>query len=155
MNLDVDVKKLAQDVSVGCAILCVLEIALVLLLNAVKLVTFNPLIIASSIGGTVVIVFCFWWMAKSLQKALDDATNGGKNIRVGVAAGYNLRLLAQGVWIVIDIFVPQLIYGEFIPLITICGLLPLLFPRIAIVSLQATGRLKKNNKTSNEQGGEG
>lgn len=154
MNLDGDVKKLAMSVTCGCSILCVIEIVLVSLLAATGLVTFNPLIIASSIGGTLVIVLCFWWMAKSIQKALDEATKEGKNINAGVAKGYNQRLFAQAIWIVLDIFVPKMIYGDFVPLITICGLLPLLFPRISILVSQAKGKLKKNKNISSEEGGE-
>jgi hypothetical protein len=141
LKLDIDIKQLANGVTIGCGILCILEIAVALILSAVKLIKFYPLLIAASIGGTVVIVMCFWWMASALQRSLDKEKDGGEQVKKGVTTGYNKRLMAQGIWIVISIFVPKAIYGDFVSVITICGLLPLLFPRIAILGLQKTGRI--------------
>ncbi|MBQ1598512.1 MAG: hypothetical protein II566_09985 [Lachnospiraceae bacterium] len=146
MKLDIDIRRLANGVSVGCAVLCLIEIGVALALSAFGIITLKPAsqIIASilaSVGGTVVIVGCFWWMASALQQALNKEEDGGEQVKKGVTTGYNKRLMAQGIWIVISIFVPKAIYGDFVSAVTICGLLPLLFPRIAILGLQKAGRI--------------
>ena len=85
-------------------------------------------------------------MAVSLQKSLDEAASGGKAVKKGVQAGYNKRLLAQAAWVAVAVFVPYIN--------TVCGLIPLLFPKLAIYGLQITGKLNLMQPKSGGKGGE-
>jgi len=143
VKLDADVSKLVKTVSIGCFVMCAVEILIAAILRIAGLIHFYALMIIFAVLGTAVVVGCFFWMASSLQKSLDAAENGGAKVSRGVQAGYNKRRIAQALWMVAAIFVPQVIYGKFVPNITISGILPLLFPAMVIYVVQLTGRFKK------------
>lgn len=156
MKFDSDIKGLVKGVFIGCSILCAAETVIGIVIAAAGFFDFtaDPKTIAGivlgSAGGTAVAMGVFVWMAASLQKSLNEAALGGAHVKRGVQAGYTRRLLAQGVWIVIAVFAP------FIN--TIFGLIPLLFPKLAIYGLQLTGKLNLTNTkgtgSSGDKGGE-
>lgn len=145
MKLDSDIKGLLKGVFTGCVILCAAEAVLGIAACAAGLfglqadaVSVSGVVLGSA-GGTAVAMLVFWWMCVSLQKSLDRAALGGMDVKRGVQAGYTKRLLVQGIWVVIAALVP------FIN--TVCGLIPLLFPKFAIYLLQITGKLALTQKT--------
>jgi hypothetical protein len=135
MHLDSDLKGFIKGVTIGCSLLCAAQIAISAGLSASGLIKFHfdYTIITGTVGGTLVALGVFVWMMFSLQRALSAAENGGAEVRRGVQLGYGKRLLAQGVWIVAAIFLSQIN--------TVCALIPLLFPKLAIYLLQITGKL--------------
>jgi hypothetical protein len=149
MHLDDDIKGFVKGVFAGCGILCVIEIVVGFLISLTGLYSFDATFIIGAVGGTLVGMICFIWMAISLQRSLDNAQNGGAEVRRGVQKGYTLRMGLQLLWMVAAILVP------FIH--TIGGLVPLLFPKIAIYILRITGKLNLTqnvNSTAGVKGGE-
>ena len=149
MHLDDDIKGLVKGVYVGCGILCVIEIVVGFLISLTGLYSFDATIIIGAVGGTLIGMICFIWMAVSLQRSLDAAQNGGAEVRRGVQKGYTQRMGLQGLWIVAAVFVP------FINVIS--ALVPLLFPKLAIFLLQITGKLNLTqnvDSTTGVKGGE-
>ena len=146
MKFDKDIAVFAKDVSRVSVILCIVEIAVSVVLSVTGLFPFRIGYILGSAGGTAVAILCFYWMAAQLQKALDQAQVVGTQVNRGVQAGYNKRLLLQGVWILLAIFVP------FINVI--CGVIPLLFPKLSILILQKTGKLNLTQSAGDPKGGE-
>lgn len=145
MKLDSDIGGLLKGVLTGCVILCLLETIAGIVVYAAGVLGLEASpknfigVVLGSFGGTVVAMLVFLWMAVSLQKALNAAAADGKAVRKGVQTGYASRLLAQGVWVAAAIFIPYIN--------TICGLIPLLFPKMAIYVLQITGKLNLTQKT--------
>ena len=152
MKLDSDIKGLVKGVFTGCGILCAIEIAVGIVMCAAGFFHEGSTpasiagVIVGSLGGTAVAMLVFLWMAVSLQKSLDKAALGSAAVKRGVQAGYTQRLLAQGAWVVAAALVP------FIN--TICGLVPLLFPKLAIYMLQVTGKLSLTQKSQTGQAAE-
>jgi len=140
VHLDSDIKTFVKDVYIGCGILCVAEIAVCMIVSMTGFFDFTIGMTLGAIGGTLVSMICFLWMAFSLQRSLDKAQNGATPINKGVQSGYGKRLALQGVWILVCIF-----SGIVNP---ICGLIPLLFPKAAIYMAQMTGRLELTKKAS-------
>jgi len=151
MKFDADIKGLLKGVFTGCGILCAVEVAIGIVIYAVGLFGLKGTssnivgVVLGAAGGTAVACLVFLWMAASLQKSLNQAALGGAAVRKGVQTGYTRRLLAQGLWVIAAIFLP------FIN--TICGLIPLLFPKLAIYILQITGKLNLTQKPG-DKGGE-
>lgn len=152
MKFDSDIGQLLKGVLRTSVILCLIECAAGIALHLAGLsgTKADALSIAGvvlgSAGGTAVAVLVFRWMCASLQKSLDDAARGGAAVKKGVQTGYAKRLLVQGVWAVAAIFAP------FIN--TICGLIPLLFPKMSIYILQKTGKLGMTRPKTGQEGGE-
>ena len=90
MHLDDDIKGFVKGVFAGCGILCVIEIVVGFLISLTGLYSFDVTIIIGAVGGTLVGMICFIWMAVSLQRSLDAAQNGGAEVRRGVQKGYTL-----------------------------------------------------------------
>lgn len=145
MKFDNDIKGLLKGVLTGCGILCLVEVVIGIVFCAAGLFNMKmapgPLIgvILGSVGGTAVAMLVFLWMTVSLQKSLDKAALGGAAVKKGVQTGYTQRLLVQGIWVVAAIMIP------FIN--TVCGLIPLLFPKLSIYLLQITGKLNLTQKS--------
>ncbi|WP_051226373.1 ATP synthase subunit I [Butyrivibrio sp. MC2013] len=133
LHLDNDLKTFIKEVYIGSGILCVVEILALAAVSMTRIFKFDLTVVLGAVGGTLVAMLVFAWMAMSLQKSLDMAASGETQVRKGVQLGYGKRLLAQGVWIVFAIYAP------FIN--TISALIPLLFPKAAIYLLQITGKL--------------
>ncbi len=146
MQLDKDVRDLAKGVTRGSSILCVIEILLIVLLSVAGLVTFRLTMVLAAIGGTAVVVGCFWWMAVSLQKSLDEALSGGRAVKSGVMAGYGKRLGVQGLWVIVTVVVPYMLTGQMQTSVIVCGLVPLLFARLSIYGIQITGKRRARRK---------
>ena len=147
MHLDDDIKGFVKGVYAGCGILCVIEIVVGYLISLFGLYSFDVKIVIGAVGGTLVGMICFIWMAVSLQKSLNDAQNGGAEVRRSVQKSYTKRMGLQGLWIVASIFIP------FINVVS--ALIPLLFPRMAIFMLQITGKLNLTQKVDNAAGVKG
>lgn len=147
MHLDDDIKGLVKGVFACCGILCVIEIVVGFLISFTGLYAFDVTIVIGAVGGTLIGMICFIWMAVSLQKSLNAAQNGGAEVRRGVQKGYIQRMGLQGLWIVASVFVP------FINVIS--ALIPLLFPKLAIYILQITGKLNLTGKVGSEPGVKG
>ena len=174
VRFDSDIKGLLKGVGIGCSILCAVEMAAGIVIYAAGFfhLKADPVsiigVILGSVLGTAVAVAVFWWMAASLQRSLDESAwmaksvsrrtsasmamlwtwtaSGGKAVKKGVQAGYNKRLLAQAAWVAVAVFVPYIN--------TVCGLIPLLFPKLAIYGLQITGKLNLTQPKSGGKGGE-
>lgn len=152
MKLDSDIRDLLKGVLRTSILFCAIECVLAAALYAAGAVGSGADeksiagVVIGAAGGTAVAVLVFWWMCVSLQKSLDKAAQGGAAVKKGVQTGYAQRMLVQGLWVVAAALAP------FIN--TICGLVPLLFPKMAIYVLQKTGKLKLTQKTPGEKGGE-
>lgn len=147
MHLDDDIKGLVKGVFTCCAVLCVIEIVAGFLISLTGLYSFDVTIVIGAVGGTLIGMICFIWMAQSLQKSLDAAQNGGAEVRRGVQKGYAQRMGLQGLWIVASVFAP------FINVIS--ALVPLLFPKLAIYVLQITGKLNLTQNVDSQAGVKG
>ena len=140
MHLDDDIKGLVKGVFACCGILCVIEIVVGFLISFTGLYAFDVTIVIGAVGGTLIGMICFIWMAVSLQRSLNAAQNGGAEVRRGVQKGYTQRMGLQGLWIVASVFVP------FINVIS--ALIPLLFPLLSVIGWSGL-KLKLNRTVYN------
>lgn len=89
-----------------------------------------PIILAAC-GGTVIAVLNFTLLCITVQQAVEIEDR--KKMQARFQLSYNIRMVTQAGWVVICFFAPALhIFA---------GALPLVFPKLTILFLQATGRL--------------
>lgn len=122
-----EVKRIAFGTVVGSAIL----VAVMFVLSAIGVGTFDYRVFTGVIGGSIVAVLNFSLMCMTIQRAVGIGEQ--KAMKSFIQGSYNGRLLLQAGWIVAAYLMPWVnIFAAAIPL---------LFPNLMIFYLQARGKL--------------
>lgn len=127
--------------AVGTAVCAVLMLAVFALLGVTGLYPFRPSIVFGAVGGSVVAILNFTLMCLTVQSV--TGITDPKQLHARVQASYNGRLMLQALWGVAALVAPFLQ--------PVAALLPLLFPRVVIFYLQATGQYKPEPKSADAE----
>ena len=116
----------------GTLILDVLLIAGLFLMSQFDIGTFDPgKILISTLIGSCIAVLNFTLMCLTIQNAVEMEDK--KKMQAKFQLSYNARMILQSAWVVTAFLVPAFHF--------IAGAAPVLFPKITLLYLQATGKL--------------
>lgn len=132
MNLQPEVKKELLRIAGGTAICTAAMWVLFAALHVAGLAPFDYTVILGGIVGSAVAVGNFYGICVMVQRVLDEPDEGRRKVQLKLS--YNVRMLVQGLWVVIAIAAPCFQ--------ALAGAAPLLFPRVTIYYLQITGKYK-------------
>lgn len=121
-----------RRISMGTAVLDIIMIALLSFLSSFGIGTFDPLPIAlAAAGGSIIAVINFTILCITIQNAvgIEDKQKMQKKFQLS----YNIRMVIQAAWVLICYLSPYLHL--------FAGALPLFFPKVTILYLNATGKL--------------
>ena len=130
MKLQPESKKELARIAGGTAICTAAMWVLFAAFHLVGWVPFDSTVVLGGLIGAAVAVGNFAGICLMVQKVVDEKDEDRR--RMMLKASYNIRMLAQAVWVIIAIAAPW-----FQPF---AGVLPLFFPRITIYYLQITGK---------------
>lgn len=130
MKLQPASQKELVRIAAGTIVCSALMLAVFAVLGALGVVAFGAPVVLGALGGTAVAIINFAVLCLTVQNiaAMPDQ----KNARAKMQLSYNGRLMFQAAWCVFAYMLP--FFQVF------AGVIPLLFPRIVIYFLQATGR---------------
>lgn len=139
MKLQNSSRKEIKRIALGTLVLDVVMILGFYVLALFGIGTFDLLsILLAALGGSVIAVLNFTILCITIQQAVEIEDR--KKMQARFQLSYNIRMIVQAGWVVICFFVPALhIFA---------GALPLLFPKLTIILLQATGRLYPRQQES-------
>lgn len=146
MKLQSASKKEVTRIALGTCICSVIMIAALFLLNLLGIGTFSlSRILLGAVCGSLIAIGNFVILCLTVQNAV--GIEDKKHMKAKFQLSYNMRMLVQGVWVVVALLVPQIH--------VVAGALPLLFPHVVILFLQFTGRLHpaKSTDTSSDAAG--
>lgn len=130
-----EVKRIACGTAVGGLML----IAAMFALSVMGIGTFDYRVITGTIGGCTVAVVNFALMCMTIQRAVSIGEQ--KAMKAFIQGSYNGRLLLQAGWIVAAYLMP------WVNVFT--AAIPLLFPNLMILYLQARGKLVTPSERKN------
>ena len=118
------VKKETRNIAIGTGIGVVLMILIFFLLNMVlpEDVPFDYKVILGGIGGFIIAVLNFFWMAVTVQKV--TSIEDEQRARQTMAVSLRYRLLMQLIWVILAIVVP--VFN------LVAGIVPLFIPSMTI-----------------------
>ena len=125
-------RKEVKRVAVGTLVCDVLLVAGLFLASQFDIGTFDlgKILISAAIGSCIA-VLNFALMCLTVQSALGMTDQ--KKMKAKFQLSYNARMILQSGWTVIAFLIPGLHF--------IAGAAPVLFPKVTILYLQATGKL--------------
>ena len=132
-----EVKRIACGTAVGGTLL----VAAMFALDLMGVGTFDYRVITGTVGGCIVAVLNFVLMCLTIQRAVNITEQ--KTMRSFIQGSYNGRLFLQAGWIVAAYLMPWV--NVF------AAAIPLLFPNLMILYLQARGKLVTPSKRKNPQ----
>ena len=130
-----EVKRIACGTAVGGVLL----IAVMFLLSLLGIGTFDYRVIIGVIGGCIVAVINFTMMCLTIQRAVNIGEQ--KAMKAFIQGSYNGRLFLQAAWIVGAYLMPWTN--------VLAAAIPLLFPNLMIIYLQARGKLVTPSERKN------
>ncbi len=143
MKLQPASRREIKRIAAGTAVLDVLMIAAFAVLGLLKIMEFQliPIVLAAFIGSCLAIG-SFTLLCLTVQQAVEIEDR--KKMQAKFQLSYNIRMVVQAGWVVICFFVPWLnIFA---------GALPLAFPKVTILYLNARGKLMdKADSPANEE----
>lgn len=132
MKLQAASKKEIARITKGVLICDGLMIAALFLLSLLGVGTFTPFrILLGALMGSGVTIGNFTLLCLTVQQAAN--TEDQKLMKRRFQLSYNMRLLAQALWVVLCFLIPQIHL--------VAGALPVLFPNLTIYYLQIRGKL--------------
>lgn len=132
MKLQAASKKEIKRIFFGTLILDALLIAGLFLMSQFGIGTFDlSRILISALIGSCVAVLNFTVMCLTIQSAVEMEDK--KKMQAKFQLSYNARMILQSAWVVAAFLLPAFHF--------IAGAAPVLFPKITILYLQATGKL--------------
>ena len=132
MKLQAASKRELTRIAVGTISLTLVMILALYLLSLVGVGTFEwSRILIGAVLGSAIAIGNFAVLCLTVQKAVDITDQ--KRMRAKFQLSYNMRMLVQGVWVVVALMVPGIH--------VVAGALPLLFPHAVILFLQFHGKL--------------
>lgn len=132
MKLQPGSQKELQRIACGVAICTAAMWAVFAALNVVGWGAFDYTVVLGGLIGAVIAIANFAGICLVVEKVVDEPDE--KKRKQQLQASYNVRMMAQAVWIIVAIGAPC--FQAF------AGVLPLLFPRVTIYYLQITGKYK-------------
>ncbi len=126
MGVQEAVKKETSFILIGTTIACVIVVLGFFILHQVvpSYAPFDYTVFVGAIGGLIVAVGNFFWMALTVQKIAGMNQDEDDRARSTMAVSLRYRTLLQLVWVVIAIFVPQINL--------VSGIIPLFIPSVLI-----------------------
>lgn len=132
MKLQPASQKELLHISVGTLLCAAVMVGVFALLSAAGIYPFSLSVLWAALVGSAVAILNFALLCLTVQKVAEMGDNA-KGARAAMQSSYNARMMLQGLWCVLALVLPC-----FQP---VAGILPLLFPRIAIFLMQKTGRV--------------
>ena len=132
MRLQPASRREIKRIAIGTGILDVLMIAAFAVLGLLKIMNFQllPILLSAAIGSCLAIG-SFTLLCITVQQAVEIEDK--KKMQAKFQLSYNIRMIVQAGWVVICFFVPWLnIFA---------GAIPLTFPKVTILYLNARGKL--------------
>lgn len=133
MKLQPASQKELLHIAVGTLLCAAVMVGVFALLSAAGVYPFSLSIVWAALAGSAVAIFNFALLCLTVQKVAEMGDNA-KNARAAMQTSYNTRMMLQGLWCVLAFILPCFQ--------AVAGILPLLFPRIAIYLMQLTGRYR-------------
>ena len=148
MKLQPASRKEITRITIGTACCDLILIAGLFLLSQFGIGTFSfGKILISALCGSVIAILNFAIMCLTVQSAVGMTDQ--KKMKAKFQLSYNARMVVQSAWVVAAFLIPQIHF--------IAGAAPVLFPKVTILYLQATGKLmpageaaKASEPTENE-----
>lgn len=136
-------RKEITRIAIGTLFWDVILVAVLFLLSQFDIGKFDlGRILFSAACGSLVAVLNFTALCVTVQNVV--GTENKKQMQAKFQVSYNFRMLLQAVWVVVALLLPQIH--------VVAGAVPLLFPNLTILALQATGKLMpKNEKASSAE----
>jgi len=132
MKLQPASKKELTRVAAGTGVLDLILVAGLFLLSQFGIGTFSLVkILYSALCGSVIAILNFAIMCLTIQNAV--GMTDMKKMKAKFQLSYNARMIIQAGWTVAAFLIPQIHF--------VAGAAPILFPKVTILYLQATGRL--------------
>lgn len=143
MKLQPASKKEVKRVALGTGFFDIVMIAVLFLGSLFDIGTFDLVkILMSTLIGSVIAIISFIIMCLTIQSAVTMTDK--KKMKAKFQLSYNARMVLQAGWAVAAFLIPGIHF--------IAGAAPILFPKVTILALQATGRLMpKEAQTSATQ----
>lgn len=148
MKLQPASRKEVTRIAIGTACCDLILIAGLFLLSQFGIGTFSfGKILISALCGSIIAILNFAIMCLTVQSAVGMTDQ--KKMKAKFQLSYNARMVVQSAWVVAAFLIPQIHF--------IAGAAPVLFPKVTILYLQATGKLmpageaaKASEPTENE-----
>ncbi len=148
MKLQPASRKEVTRITIGTACCDLILIAGLFLLSQFGIGTFSfGKILISALCGSIIAILNFAIMCLTVQSAVGMTDQ--KKMKAKFQLSYNARMVVQSAWVVAAFLIPQIHF--------IAGAAPVLFPKVTILYLQATGKLmpageaaKASEPTENE-----
>lgn len=148
MKLQPASRKEITRITIGTACCDLILIAGLFLLSQFGIGTFSfGKILISALCGSIIAILNFAIMCLTVQSAVGMTDQ--KKMKAKFQLSYNARMVVQSAWVVAAFLIPQIHF--------IAGAAPVLFPKVTILYLQATGKLmpageaaKASEPTENE-----
>ena len=148
MKLQPASRKEITRITIGTACCDLILVAGLFLLSQFGIGTFSfGKILISALCGSVIAILNFTVMCLTVQSAVGMTDQ--KQMKAKFQLSYNARMVVQSAWVVAAFLIPQIHF--------IAGAAPVLFPKVTILYLKATGKLmpageaaKASEPTENE-----
>ena len=132
MKLQSASRKELTRIAIGTGICDCLMIAVLFLLSQFGIGTFPFVrIVLSALCGSVIAIATFAVMCLTVQSAV--GVTDQKKMKAKFQLSYNVRMIVQSAWVVAAFLISQIHF--------VAGAAPVLFPKLTILYLQATGKL--------------
>lgn len=132
MKLQPASRKEVKRVALGTGFFDIVMIAALFLGSLLGIGTFDlGKILLSTLIGSVIAIISFIIMCLTIQSAVTMTDK--KKMKAKFQLSYNARMVLQAGWAVAAFLIPGIHF--------IAGAAPILFPKVTILALQATGRL--------------
>ena len=132
MKLQPASRKEVKRVALGTGFFDIVMIAALFLGSLLGIGTFDlRKILLSTLIGSVIAIISFIIMCLTIQSAVTMTDK--KKMKAKFQLSYNARMVLQAGWAVAAFLIPGIHF--------IAGAAPILFPKVTILALQATGRL--------------
>lgn len=132
MKLQEASKKELTRIALGTLGLAAALVLVLFLLSLVGVGTFSlGRVLLSAALGCAVAIGNFYALCLTIQKAVEIPDQ--KRMKMKFQVSYNFRLLAQGIWVVLALLLPQIH--------VVAGAVPLLFPHMIILTMGRQGKI--------------
>ena len=139
MKLQPASKKEVKRVALGTGFFDIVMIAVLFLGSLFDIGTFDLVkILMSTLIGSVIAIISFIIMCLTIQSAVTMTDK--KKMKAKFQLSYNIRMVLQAGWAVAAFLIPGIHF--------IAAAAPILFPKVTIIALQATGRLMPKEEST-------
>lgn len=141
MKLQPASRKEVARIALGTGFFDIIMIAALFVLSLFDIGTFDIVkILISALIGSVIAIISFIIMCLTVQSAVTMTDK--KKMKAKFQLSYNARMVLQAGWTVAAFLIPGIHF--------VAGAAPILFPKVTILALQATGRLMPKEEKAPE-----